>query len=382
MMELDIFIKDLLFLHDCVIVPDFGGFVANYRPAYINYDLNSFSPPGKDISFNRSLTNNDGLLIGHISEKTDMSYVDARNWVSTRVKEWKRKLEKGKKIEVKDIGVFQLGKDKNLLFEPLNTVNFLVDAYGLPDFQMAPLEELRKAKAGTGKITIKKPAAEDIRNRKTLRRVLIAVPLAAALVLIPLTTNLVPVDFSSLNPFGHKTTNQEVVHPAIPAVKKTKMVQPVAEKTETETAPSTAKETPETTSKPSDKQTEKKNITSITTEEKATGENNPVAPATTETGTVADKAPAEPAKKPAFTDRTVDKSSMYYIVAGSFRKRANANVLKKQLEEEDYRVTILNGPKGFYRVAIGGFTDKSTALGILKEQKRKPDSNSYWLLRK
>ncbi len=377
-MELDIFIKDLLFLHDCVIVPDFGGFVANYRPAYINYDLNTFSPPGKDISFNRSLTNNDGLLIGHISEKTEMSYVDARNWVSTRVKEWKRKLEKGKKIEVKDIGVFQLGKDKNLLFEPMNTVNFLADSYGLPDFQMAPLEELRKAKAGTGKLTIKKP--EAIRNRKTLRRVLIAVPLAAALVLIPLTTNLVPVDFSSLNPFGYKTAKQAVVHQTKPVVEKSATLQPAAENTAT-TAPATAKETPETTSKPSEKQTEKKNITSATPDEKTTGENNPAA-SVAETAAVADKATTEPAKKPAVMDRTVDKSSMYYIVAGSFRKRANANVLKKQLEGEDYRVTILNGPKGFYRVAIGGFTDKSTAVGILKEQKRKPDGHSYWLLRK
>jgi len=377
-MELDIFIKDLLYEHDCVIVPDFGGFVANYRPAYINYNLNTFSPPGKDISFNRSLTNNDGLLIGYISEKTDMSYVDARNWVNTRVNEWKRKLEKGKRIEVKDIGVFQMGKDKNLLFEPLNTVNFLVDSYGLPDFQIASLEEFRKEKAATGKITINKP--EDIRSRKTLRRVLIAVPVAAALILIPLTTDLVPVDFSSLNPFGHKTTKQVAVQPAKPVMKKAKTVKPLSVKTEKESAPALAKEISEKTTKPSATQTEKENKVSVETEMKTIKMGKP-AKLVAETRILAEKTPAKPTKKQVTLNRTVNRSSMFYVVAGSFKSRNNANVLKKQLEGEDYRVAILNGPNGFYRVAIGGFTDKKTALGILKEQKRKPQGNSYWLLK-
>ncbi len=375
-MELDLFIRELLFQHDCVIVPDFGGFVANYRPAYINYDLNTFSPPAKDISFNRSLTNNDGLLIGYISEKKGMSYVDTRKWVSSQVKEWKRKLEKGRKIEVKDVGVFQMGKDRNLLFEPLNTVNFLADAYGLAEFQMVPLEELQKTKAAAGRIALKKP--EDARSRKTLRRVLIAVPIVAALIVIPLTTNLVPVDFSSLNPFSHKTVKQVTVQPAAPKVKKEKALQPAAVKKEKE------KMTP---------QAEKKEVppeaaVSAAKEEKKTAP--PVAETkSAETGKPAETTDAEktvtentPAGTPAVADRVVDKSSMYYVVAGSFKNRANAGVLKKELEQEDYRVVILNGPKGFYRVAIGGFTDKTTAVGILKEQKRKKAGESYWLLKK
>ncbi len=383
MMELDSYIRDLLYRHDCVIVPDFGGFVANYKPAYINYDLNTFSPPAKDVSFNRSLIKNDGLLIGYVSEKTEMSYVDARNWVNSRVKEWKRKLEKGKKIEVKDIGVFLMGKDKNLLFEPVNTVNFLADSYGLPDFQMAPLEELKKAKAGTVKVKKEREPG----SRKTLRRVLIAVPVAAVLVLIPFTTDWIPVNFSSLNPFGHKHAVQVVVPPAKPVRNKTQESRPVAAKTSGETqsekVTNTAK--PDEGTKPVTKTKKEKPAVSEeqpVTSKPAVSEEQPVTskPSASEEKAVVEK-PAVPKEKPVI-DKTIDRSSMYYIVAGSFKNRANANTLRNQLESEDYRVTMLNGPHGFYRVAIGGFTDKSTAMAILKEQKGKPAGNTYWLLKK
>ena len=35
-MRLDLFLAELLYDHDCVIVPGFGGLVANYRPAKLN----------------------------------------------------------------------------------------------------------------------------------------------------------------------------------------------------------------------------------------------------------------------------------------------------------------------------------------------------------
>ena len=67
------YISDLLFLHDCVIIPDFGGFICNYRSAYIDADSGVICPPGKDILFNRNLTHNDGLLVNWIADKENIS---------------------------------------------------------------------------------------------------------------------------------------------------------------------------------------------------------------------------------------------------------------------------------------------------------------------
>ena len=77
MLEVSKYIKDLLFIHDCVILPGFGGFVANYKPANIDDNLNIVSPPSKAVGFNRNLSKNDGLLINRLAESENLSYLEA-----------------------------------------------------------------------------------------------------------------------------------------------------------------------------------------------------------------------------------------------------------------------------------------------------------------
>ena len=63
------YISELLFLHDCVIVPEFGGFVGNKKSAQLNKTTGTLTPPSKQILFNTNLKINDGLLITHIVNK-------------------------------------------------------------------------------------------------------------------------------------------------------------------------------------------------------------------------------------------------------------------------------------------------------------------------
>ena len=51
-MYLGEFISDLLYRHDCVVVPNFGAFIAQKTTAKINYERNEFYPPKKNITFN------------------------------------------------------------------------------------------------------------------------------------------------------------------------------------------------------------------------------------------------------------------------------------------------------------------------------------------
>ena len=46
------YISELLFLHDCVIIPEFGGFVGNNKSAVLNEITRTISPPSKEILFN------------------------------------------------------------------------------------------------------------------------------------------------------------------------------------------------------------------------------------------------------------------------------------------------------------------------------------------
>ena len=45
-------VYQLLKENDCVIIPDFGGFVANYFEAKVDLPTQEFYPPGKRIACN------------------------------------------------------------------------------------------------------------------------------------------------------------------------------------------------------------------------------------------------------------------------------------------------------------------------------------------
>ena len=76
-------IKDLLYRYDCVIVPDFGGFIANHVSAKVDLRTHQFTPPGRSISFNSNLKRNDGLLADRIADINDISYTVARDTINT-----------------------------------------------------------------------------------------------------------------------------------------------------------------------------------------------------------------------------------------------------------------------------------------------------------
>ena len=59
---IDNYICELLYDHDCVIIPGLGGFIANFEPARIIRKQHTIMPPSKKIAFNGKLKNNDGLL--------------------------------------------------------------------------------------------------------------------------------------------------------------------------------------------------------------------------------------------------------------------------------------------------------------------------------
>ena len=62
MIELDRHIEILLLSNDCVILPNFGGFMAHHVEARHDDSDGAFLPPLRTIGFNPKLTLNDSLL--------------------------------------------------------------------------------------------------------------------------------------------------------------------------------------------------------------------------------------------------------------------------------------------------------------------------------
>jgi nucleoid DNA-binding protein len=199
-MDITAFIRELLFSHDCVIVPGFGGFVGNYSPARIDRNSATFYPPLKQISFNRNLNHNDGMLVGRISGSSGINYGDARNIVDEFVASIKKKLERGEKITFDNIGTFINNQEGNVQFEPDRTVNYHLDSYGLESFQFPPLEGYDVRKRITRHIN--KEPARRISMKKILWRAAIIVPVLAVLAVIPFSRSLFKSDVEAitLNP--------------------------------------------------------------------------------------------------------------------------------------------------------------------------------------
>ena len=132
------YISNLLFLHDCVIIPDFGGFICNYKSACIDETSGIITPPSKDILFNRNLTHNDGLLANWIVCKENIPYDKAVKQVELFCEDLKIRLNQRQRIAFGDIGVFYTDRRFNIIFESGEN-NFLSDTYGMEEIEAPKL---------------------------------------------------------------------------------------------------------------------------------------------------------------------------------------------------------------------------------------------------
>lgn len=137
-MQLNQYIAELLEKHDCVIIPDFGGFIGRYKSAEIDEDNGLIYPPSKELLFNPKLTANDGLLGHTIAQKEHLSYEDSLSSIQETIDQWNKTLQSGGRIELEKIG-FLYQENDQYVFEQSREINLLLSAYGL-----APVKILRK----------------------------------------------------------------------------------------------------------------------------------------------------------------------------------------------------------------------------------------------
>jgi hypothetical protein len=141
-------IAELLHHHNCVIVPNFGGFIANYTSATIHPIDRRIWPPSKHVLFNPKLINNDGLLGQTIAETDQISYPQAIDFINDSVKKWQADLAKGKRIEIGEIG-FLVQEKGQILFEQNREINLLLQAYGLSSIRFTSFAETGTEKTET-----------------------------------------------------------------------------------------------------------------------------------------------------------------------------------------------------------------------------------------
>lgn len=132
-------IRPLLRAHDCVIIPDFGGLVADVSPARAQPGRQALSPPTKLVAFNQALTRNDGLLVDALSQHLGLPIAQAREAVRTAVAGLQQELDETNRTELPGIGIFRRSVGRGLAFEYTGTDNLLASAFGLPELAARPV---------------------------------------------------------------------------------------------------------------------------------------------------------------------------------------------------------------------------------------------------
>ncbi len=139
MLEIEKHIENLLLEHDCVIVPELGGFVVRVKPAGCRAGTYSFEPARKEIVFNETLRHNDGLLIESYMQKERVDYNQARRLVADDVAALRAALREQGTCPLGHAGTLSLGEEERLVFLAGDAEWLNRAAFGLPPFVFEPL---------------------------------------------------------------------------------------------------------------------------------------------------------------------------------------------------------------------------------------------------
>ena len=149
MLELEMHIIRLLLDNDCVIVPNFGGFIAHHVHAHYDGEAKAFFPPTRTVGFNPQLTMNDSLLAQSYVDAYDISYPKALQRIGGSVEKVKQEIETKGAYTFNHIGTIIKAKNLRYDFRPCK-INLLTPTnYGFPAFEMECLASNDNESAAT-----------------------------------------------------------------------------------------------------------------------------------------------------------------------------------------------------------------------------------------
>lgn len=408
-------IQDLLHDHDCVIIPDFGGLIAQYASAKIHPVKHTFTPPSKKIAFNEKLKQSDGLLISSLARHLRIPNPEAQKMVAEFVGNLQQDLSVNKQAELQGIGIFRYNAEHKIEFEYLETENYLSNSFGLPELVSRPIvpEEAAALRAVRQKMAAPQPGKKGLAARSKRIATVAATVLTGSLTVAMVYYVSLQTDYnlSSLNPVAlfnqpsEKTvayeTEKSVVEtpadfdalPVTPeevsvsvleadAMRETAAVveAPVETIVQEEVVAAPAHEiknarveAPKTTPF---KAKEEIKVAVVKAELKETKQEAPKTVAKT-----ADKVEAKKEASSSVSNTIKAETGRYFIISGGYSSLANAERSQKELSAKGAAADIILPMKGskLHRVSVAEFESMELATSNLPEL-RKKYGNALWIL--
>ena len=333
MLKVNKIIIELLQIHDCVIFPNLGGFVAQYSPAKLNSLNGTFSPPFKQILFNKNLTNNDGLLVNAISQRDSISFHESNKKLSILLENINNELDNSSKYLFEGIGM--LFRNQGVLNFKQQSENLLLDSFGLKPININEFSVPKPAKKIIN-LTQSPISKSNIKNWTAAAAAIVILFYAAW---IPMKTDLInnskSFSYSDLNPFTYKKSDSpKNLNFNISSLDE--KVDPISIQEETI-----------------------KNTKTIFEESNI------------EKG--------EASLSNSFTNKAV-KTVSFEVIIGSFSDESNAKKLIKNLSKKSFKARQLAFVKKLFRVSAGKFSNKENAIEYQNTIKKKFKISSWILI--
>ncbi|MGB0403518.1 MAG: SPOR domain-containing protein [Salibacteraceae bacterium] len=376
MEDLNRHVKTLLFDHDCVIIPNFGGFVANPHSAKINTLKSQIDPPFKEIGFNPRLVKNDGLLANHICTEQAITYELALNKIEAVVDEINNTVKSGKTFRLNEIGSFYLDSNKSLRFSADRKSNLDLEFFGFEPISAIPIKkesieqkstlssEIKLEENKPNKIVALKPGRTQVKrgsNWRNIALVAACIPLMLYLLWIPTRVDLksdsVKFQFSDLNPYTES--------PCAFYEKRTTISDIIEFKSETDN--NIFKELANSN----------ENYLKTSFFEKSSPNFNENELITIELRNF----PAEAlSTKVIHAFIPTGKTNKYYVIGGCFKEYTNANNFINKLRTQGFNSVLIDRKNSLYRVGIEGANSKDEITHQLDRAKASGHSDA-WILR-
>ncbi len=327
--KLEEYVLELLSLHPCVIIPDFGGFLSRDVPAGLQSDPAYIHPPARKVVFNASLNQNDGLLAHHIATEHNIPYDVATAQIESTVRYWLRKLELQKELMLEGLGSIFLSEDQRLTYLPDPSLNLNLAVFGLSSLVLPEVSSLSTldSEVLAAEESVIEEVDEEFSKRASIFR---AGRIAASFALLAL------ISFFGYQ-YWHSTAHSEI------AANQASVIAYGVKSDSTALANTNS------------------------TDSSATDPSVSTAPIT------------DPVSESVSTPEA--GSPDYEVIAGAFGKKSNARKLVTNLKENGYAsVHILGKREGrLYRVSFKSFPDSLRADNFLQQLKTEhPDA---WILK-
>lgn len=157
MTEFYTFLEHLLYEHECVIIPQFGGFVVNAQDFQFNAKEGKIYPKRKCVAFNEKLKTDDRFLTTEWAKKQSISQKEASFEITAISKELKSQISTQGYLTIGELGAFTLNSENRLSFSPNPDFNADLSVFGL--FPVGLGHTLPKEKKPVLEVV---PMAEDL----------------------------------------------------------------------------------------------------------------------------------------------------------------------------------------------------------------------------